>query len=441
MADNKAGSMTEGRVPGPTRPSAHSEYLPSLEGLRGVFAVGVVAVHAAIYTGIMAAGWNNSTHSSWWSYLLQPFGVAVPFFSVMAGMLLYRQFVGMAMVGKRLPSVRAYFWRRALRVLPLYWFVVAFAIAFCNPEKTWWDFVRTMSFLQIYQGNEWHTADLPYGLVPTWSLASEAVFYVLLPPMAIGLAWLAARFGGTDVAKRAKVTLLALSSLVALNLVWVVYVHLDSTGEWPLQWYWLPALIGYFAAGMALAVVAEWMLADPADAPAFIKWARANPGRLWLIVAVTFAMLGVPQIVGRDPHTYYPNVLNGVLLFLIQLVCAGALVLAIMAGRRPSRFLSHPVMIVAGRLSYGVYLWHTVVLVTYYFAQDKELGTGNYLFVMLLTLVLSFLLAGLTHVAIERPFQKLRPKLGRAPARYADPADDVSTPTLNGPATAEAAAV
>jgi len=93
-------------------------------------------------------------------------------------------------------------------------------------------------------------------------------------------------------------------------------------------------------------------------------------------------------------------------------------VCAVVIGERPSRLLTNAVAQLGGRLSYGVYLWHEVILVSYYYGTKQTVGTGSYPFVLALTLVLSFGFAWLTYRLVERPAQKLRPRLGRATADY-----------------------
>ncbi|WP_157555994.1 acyltransferase family protein [Nocardia acidivorans] len=414
---------TEGTSPASSDATAApsiKEYLPSLDGLRAIVAVTIVAGHVSIYTGDVAAGWNGSFQSDWLGYVVQPLSVAVPFFCVMSGMLLYRQFSGMALKGDRLPSVSAYMWRRALRILPVYWLVVIASLAFVTHKDlaTW---VRSLLFLTIYHKNQYGTADLPEGLVPTWSLATEVVFYLLLPLIAVGLAWVAARAGG-DLVRRARVVMLTLTPLFLINVAWVWYVHKPSMGQWPPQWYWLPGLIGYFAAGMILGVLADWVDHAPERAPALFRAARRRPYLAWIVAALAIVGLGIPALMGKDANTFYPTQGHGLVQFVLHLIAASALVLAVMTARRRNRFLSHPIMVWGGQLSYGVYLWHQVVLVSYFKWRGLELGQGAFLPITLVVLPTAFLLAGATFVLVERPLQRtLRPLLGRAPANRPAP--------------------
>jgi len=395
-------------------------FLAPLEGLRGLAAIGVVAVHVAIFTGDAAAGWNGKYHSTLVARVTQPFEIAVPFFCVIAGLLLYRQFSNTALRGDRMQAIGPYLWRRALRILPLYWTVVTVALVAANPGRlhSAWDWLRPYFFLQIYKSNQWGTADLPYGLVPTWSLASEAVFYLVLPPLAIGLAALAARRGG-DLVARAKTVLAGIGVLLVLNVAWVVYTHLPSQKPWPVPSYWLPSIIGFFGAGMGLAILSSWAKAAPDRVPGFYRVLQRRPAILWWTALASLVGLAVPQLVGLDPNTAnYPTIGHAVTQFLLNLVCAVSVVAAVVIGERPSRLLTNAVAQLGGRLSYGVYLWHEVILVSYYYGTKQTLGTGSYPFVLALTLVLSFGFAWLTYRLVERPAQKLRPRLGRATADY-----------------------
>ncbi|MEC3952014.1 acyltransferase [Nocardia sp. CDC153] len=396
-------------------PALAQHRLAALDGMRAVAAVGVVVVHVSIYTGNIAAGFNHRMHSGWVGYVTQPISVAVPFFCVMAGMLLYRQFTGTALHGKPMPSVGAYLWRRALRVLPLYWLVVIVALLAVNHDVGVWGWIRGLSFLTIYHRNKYGSADLPSGLVPTWSLASEAVFYLLLPVMAAVLAWAATRFG-RDLAARARITLALLVPVLGFQLAWVAIVHGRSFGQWPMQWYWLPNLIGYFGAGMMLAVLLDWARDAPERPPALYRLAQGRPYLLWLIALTCFVALGFPQLLGHDANTFYPGVRQGVDQYLLHLVCATCLVLAIVAGKR-NRLLTAPVLVLGGQLSYGIYIWHEVVLEIYFKARGFRPGDGDPATTLPIVLGGAIVLAWLSYTVVEKPVRRtLRPLLGKAAA-------------------------
>ena len=94
-------------------------------------------------------------------------GVAV--FFVLSGFLLYPPPV----------PVGRYALRRAARILPAYWVLLAVVAAFCSvPGAYWW-------LGQTYVGEP-----LAGPLTQTWSLCTEVAFYAVLP----GLVWLARRW-------------------------------------------------------------------------------------------------------------------------------------------------------------------------------------------------------------------------------------------------------
>ena len=95
---------------------------PTLNAVRGTGALMVVATHSAFNTGQILRGWTGG--------VLARLDFGVPLFFILSGFLLSRPFFLAMARGDRRPSVRHYLWKRVLRVLPLYWVVVAVALLF-----------------------------------------------------------------------------------------------------------------------------------------------------------------------------------------------------------------------------------------------------------------------------------------------------------------------
>ena len=104
------------------------------------------------------------------------FGVAI--FFVLSGFLLSRPtFISLAS-RRAAPGRLHYFWKRALRILPLYWLVVTVALLFDPANQglgaeVW---VRQFTLTQLY-----FPGLLPQSLTQMWSLCTEVAFYLLLP--------------------------------------------------------------------------------------------------------------------------------------------------------------------------------------------------------------------------------------------------------------------
>ena len=77
--------------------------------------------------------------------------------------------------GERHPSHRHYLWKRALRILPLYWVVVCVALLFdpANQGLGWQVWVRQLTLTQLY-----FPTLLPQSLTQMWSLCTEVAFYL-----------------------------------------------------------------------------------------------------------------------------------------------------------------------------------------------------------------------------------------------------------------------
>src|SRR5205085_9108025 len=116
--------------------------------------------------------------SSLWTFLRTGF-TGVSLFFILSAFLLSLPFLERARAGRRI-DVRRFYARRALRILPLYWFVVAVTAVCCATQIR--DVVFAwphMLFLQPL-GLPAMEDVRPYGSV-WWSLGTEAQFYLLLP--------------------------------------------------------------------------------------------------------------------------------------------------------------------------------------------------------------------------------------------------------------------
>ncbi|MGB0101297.1 MAG: acyltransferase, partial [Nocardioides sp.] len=151
---------------------------PTLNAARAIGAIMVVLTHAAFNTGQINQGWVGAVLAR------LDFGVAI--FFVLSGFLLTRPWFLDAGAGRTAPSTRHYLWKRALRILPLYWIVVVVALTFdpANEDLTWQDWVANLTFTQLYRPEL-----LPSSLTQMWSLCTEVAFYVLLPLLCWLLTW------------------------------------------------------------------------------------------------------------------------------------------------------------------------------------------------------------------------------------------------------------
>ncbi|MGQ0840663.1 acyltransferase family protein [Actinokineospora sp.] len=368
--------------------------LPALDGLRAVAAFAVLTTHvgfdAGLPTGTGLAGAITSRLD---------LGVAI--FFALSGFLLYRPFVASALTDKPTPDVRRYLLRRAARILPAYWVAAIAVLVVFNRQwlHTPLDWAIPLGLTHIY-----FPLRLPLGLEQTWSLATEAVFYVLLPVFAFVLGRLAR---GAGPATRARAQLAGLAVLALGGYVWSALIHAAPFAPATLSGMWLPGYLPWFCAGMALAVIAEWARTD--DRPAeWLGTIAAVPGTCLLIAGGAFVVACTPLAGGKTvlESTRPWEALAKTLLYTV--IAAMLLVPLITATPHPRTrlILANPVSRFLGRISYGIFLWHLPVLRGYLAVTETPSFRAPFLLTMAVVSGVTVALATVTYYAIEQPVSR-----------------------------------
>ncbi|MEV5408050.1 acyltransferase [Thermopolyspora sp. NPDC052614] len=399
-----------------SRPLPDGGHLDALDGVRAIAAFAVLTFHVAIES---AAALRDGFFSS----LLARGDIAVPIFFALSGLLLYRPYARAALTGEPRPDTRRYLIKRALRILPAYWLVVAVALTLWSREHlgdpaTW---LQLLFLAQTYELDPWWVGLGPKGLAQMWSLCVEAAFYLLLPLLAAGLAAFARR-GGDDPGRRARRLLLGLAALAAVSPLWTILGHYPV--YLPNLNSWLPRSLVFFALGMALAVVTVWAHADPDPAnPArrLVRSVNSSPGTLWSVAALAYVVAASPVTGPR--FTGVEGVWAGLFeLVLYTITAAGLLAPAALLSRPGAlvgRLLGNRAMRFLGRISYGVFLWQFVALYAWYQFTGQRPFTGNFPINLVAVATITIVLAVLTHRYVEEPARRLARPARRAPARPA----------------------
>ncbi|MDX2167598.1 MAG: acyltransferase [Deltaproteobacteria bacterium] len=158
-------------------------YVPELESLRGIAALLVLTFHydAAVQGPLQR-------HEGDWVSLPYAFiragDTGVSLFFVLSAFLLAMPFLAAADGGTPV-AIRRYAQRRALRILPLYFVVVAAATA--ATATTLGDLVRGVPYLFFLNGLDPAVARMPPWSNVWWSLATEIQFYLALPLLPLAL--------------------------------------------------------------------------------------------------------------------------------------------------------------------------------------------------------------------------------------------------------------
>jgi len=362
---------------------------PVLDALRAVAIMLVllrhwsVAAHAAF--GAPAGGPLAMLCANGW--------LGVDLFFVLSGFLIVNHFVGAGAGAMRIDrhAILEFYRRRAFRTLPLYWAVIALCwIAGgygAGPVFSVGTFSTYLLFLQDYLGS-----DL---LVTLWSLAVEEKFYLIAPALAALLMLAGRRVGG--------------ATLIAL-MAWVFWSMLAATravapGDYP-QFFWTVLAPFHHA---VFAILAGALVALLHGAPA--GQGAARPA--WRFYCCAAALLCL--------HSSSDWLARGDWRLTCWAIAASSGLFALLVGSglavnrdRPAFGAARSLRRIA-KLSYALYLVHfsllgpaitaSHALLPQRMLAQPALASAAFL---ILYLSMSWLCAWLLHVAVERPFLRLR---------------------------------
>jgi peptidoglycan/LPS O-acetylase OafA/YrhL len=369
-----------------------SRTFPVLDTMRAVGALGVLATHCAFSAG---------TYTDWgaWGRALARMDAGVALFFVLSGFLLCRHWLSRAMTGQPGPSVTHYAWKRFLRIYPVYIVCAVIALTLI-PENAGLgpqDWLETFGMAGIYVSDV-----LPHGLTQTWSLNTEAAFYIVLPllmVLALG------RRGRTFSLRR---IFLVLAGMVAFNVAWLLGLadQVDlGTGQ-PREW--LPAYLTWFAIGIWLSVVELSPESLPRTARA-LRAMAASPGSCWAAALGIFLVAGT-SVAG--PTALIPATTAEILTKnLLYASVATLLVIPGVFGPEGStyhRLMSQPALRHLGHISYSIFLIHMPILTLVMAVTDYELFGGHLFQIFGLTLVLTLLASEVLYRLVERPAMLFR---------------------------------
>lgn len=374
---------------GATVASPPAGHFPCLNGLRAIAATAVVATHAAYWTASYATDTAGRA--------LARLDVGVALFFALSGFLLSRPFLLAAAQGRPAPRAAAYLWRRALRILPVYWVAVVAALLFLpgNQGTGLAGWLRHLVLGQIYVRDA-----LADGLTHTWSLCTEASFYLLLPLVVAGLLRVSGR-GGWHPAR----LLLGLAVLAALGVAWLAWGWADPWVVAPID-VWLPSFAAWFGAGAAMAVLS---VSDPGWRP--VRWAHELGAGLWTCWAGALALFWIACSPLAGPLDLRPPspveaVTKSLLYAGVATLALWPLVFGDQTAGTTRRLLSGAPARFLGDVSYGLFLFHMPLLVGLYAVLDRPPFTGSFAWVFPFTWCAGVLAATAAYRLLERPLMR-----------------------------------
>lgn len=387
--------------PGNSRAGAASLWMPELDGLRACAALAVMVVHYAsqtIVTDIALAG----------------LGVAT-FYGLSAFLITFLAFKEIARTGTF--GVKRFLLRRVFRIWPLYFFVITVGFLLVGPYgpfygttstelvdeeflgKFAWPYPLFLTNL-AYAFNYTKIGDYSFSwwapsfLGVTWSVSLEEQMYLLFPVL------LAAAL------RYPQGTLIGLVAAGFVSRIGFLFMPVWHTqlGVGGGMYYATATYFDLFALGG----LAGW--AHAADrVPRLFKWKPLGLLLLPCLLATGVVWHGVHW----HPYAWYAP-----LVYLALAVQIPALILWLVRSEGGAvRLLASPPLLILGRLSYGLYLWHLLaigILFAFIDGRTSSLGLSpqvNFWANFIVFVIITTLLSALSYGLVERPFLVLKSRM------------------------------
>ena len=375
-------------------------FVPALEGMRALAAIGVLTTHVAFQTGsvgddVLGAVWGR-------------FDMAVALFFALSGFLLWRPHAAAAHdPTARVPGLARYLRHRVLRIWPAYVVVVVVVLSLLPDARpasaTVW--LANLTLTQVYV-----PLTLTAGLTQMWSLSVEVSFYLLLPLFAWFLVWLRG--------PRARWRVPVLLSVAVICLAWAWVAEQLPLAQGVEAKNWLPGHMPWFIAGLVLAELVV------APAGGVLSRVGSRPVVMAVVAAGAFALsctelAGPTGLAPLAPWQFAVKIVLGAVLGFALL---GPLVLG---EPRPHRILDSGPMQALGRWSYSIFIWHLVVLSAVFPLAGVLPFSGSMPAVWALTVLLTIGISAASYAWVEDParrwLRRWEARSGRTAAAHSEP--------------------
>lgn len=346
-------------------------HLPELDGIRGLAAL-MVFFHHLCYTGIHPIEWNSGlVHGL---AAVSSFGDnGVNVFFVLSGFLI----TSLLIRDRESPDFyRDFYWKRALRILPLYVLCSLGLLAFIPGSGR---FVLLCLFFLANFANVFHVPSIG----PFWTLAIEEQFYLLWPTVV----------RRRSVASLRHWALGIVIAVIALRYLFALFGHFDYRHTYLI------------CDGLALGALLACMLERSQRSGQELA---AKRGVLYGMLAAGALLFALSLLIPRDPaHIafYAATQTSGV-----NLLCGGLVGLAIAnSGRRSLAVLRSHILTFFGLISYALYMFHTFVRDTYdHYLPLHPNDLAAYFVRLIAVFVITIVLTLISRYAIELPIMSLR---------------------------------
>jgi peptidoglycan/LPS O-acetylase OafA/YrhL len=315
-------------LPSPKESSELPEHIPSLDGLRGVSVLLVIAGHAALYG-------PDTTRWKLFSMVFLNAEIGVTWFFIISGFLITALLLREQTRASSI-SLSKFYCRRALRILPPFYALIVVVLL-----------LKFFGGLAIPGQRIWTAASFIYNVVKhpswgswwlghTWSLSVEEQFYLCWPLILVLL-------GVT----RGRIAAIAMILAAPVFRVVLLFGYPQFANQ-------ISGLLPSRMDALMLGALAALCSSNPA----FVRWIRELPGASIACLAV-FTFVISPLLTSR-----LGNVYAFAAGFTLECVCL--LMILLYSVYRPTsrlgRILNAQKLVVIGAMSYDIYLWQQLFI-------------------------------------------------------------------------------
>lgn len=378
-------------------PARAPRHVPALDGVRAIAVLTVLVAHGSVRLLGPENRWGSG-------------GLGVQIFFVLSGYLITTLLLAEHRQHGRI-SLKDFYIRRGLRIWPLYYAVLLlyvvvlpridageFGNVYVSADRPgfdewvghWWAYAF---FLQNYLTA---VSEMKLGLGIFWSLAVEEQYYIFWPLVLIALLRLRRRF-----AVPAALLLVLVASTVARWLTLEGRLPEPANPEWMLH---------TGLTGLVCGTLLAWLRHDQGHRTR--GWADGLPGYVvaWMVLALV-TLSTVPDSttfgfrVTLARFDYYQPLLVGLLVATIidRLVSVPS----------SGRLLALPPLRYVGKISYGMYLLHPLVLGFVTVRLTAEDGTRGGWVGMAVFVAATVAVASVSFYAFERPILRFKSRFQR----------------------------
>jgi peptidoglycan/LPS O-acetylase OafA/YrhL len=358
-------------------PAKSAQRIYGLDHLRAYAIASVFGLHCA-----------NQFHFGTWLPHFAKFGWSgVDLFFVLSGYLIGGQLLRQVASGQGI-SIRDFYLQRFLRIIPAYWLVLVIYFTFpiviergrLPPLWRFITFTQNFGLNQNIEGTFSHA----------WSLCVEEHFYLLVP----GLILISSRFNWKARAFHIG-GLLMLLGVAIRSYAWT-RVTPDGANWSELIYYPTYCHVDGLIVGVAISAVSIFY---PRQWSRIERWSF-----VWLFAGV--GLLTIAYMIDGDQHTW----LQATAEFPLVAIAYGMILITAVS---PNSVLSRSSVMTkwVATLSYSIYLTHKMVIHLLQNAAISLHAEPTSPFVFVLCIFCAVACGYVLHVAVERPFMRLRNRL------------------------------